>query len=340
LVFYGKDMAGGSTAASKTSYTPTIICGSNAEGEAIPPHFQLKSAAKGKRERFSVEFIARCKDVCGVFGNKERKVLPCTFGLNEKAGMNSVELDKYFCGDILPLYPGIEDRPLKRVTAKLDSGPGRMNVDMLAHLRIRGLHIVPGLPNSTGKTQETDQNYGPFKGGYRNNLHRLAGARFEANKTIVMSDLPLLVFGGIDPATDIELHDVFNETFSIENCLSAWKKCGAVPLTQAPMNEKEIRHELVLNDNLSMNTTIDPEGYKLLQLEEANHSACDFLTSLGHDGSRLRMSAPRRGAKKYELTQPLSAGQLCDLQMRPVHVASRTAIYGFSTISDDATALR
>jgi len=36
----------------------------------------------------------------------------------------------------------------------------------------------------------------------------------------------------------------------------------------------------------------------------------------------------------------LSAGQLCNLQMRPEHVASRTAIYGFSTISDDATALR
>jgi len=36
----------------------------------------------------------------------------------------------------------------------------------------------------------------------------------------------------------------------------------------------------------------------------------------------------------------VSAGQLCDLQTRPEHVASRMAIYGFSTISDDATALR
>jgi len=36
----------------------------------------------------------------------------------------------------------------------------------------------------------------------------------------------------------------------------------------------------------------------------------------------------------------MSAGQLCDIRTRPVHVASRTAIYGFSTISDKATALR
>jgi len=36
----------------------------------------------------------------------------------------------------------------------------------------------------------------------------------------------------------------------------------------------------------------------------------------------------------------VSAGQLCDLRTRPVHVASRTATYGFSTITDDAMALR
>jgi len=34
------------------------------------------------------------------------------------------------------------------------------------------------------------------------------------------------------------------------------------------------------------------------------------------------------------------AGQLCDLQTGPMHVSSRTAIYGWSTVVDDATALR
>jgi len=36
----------------------------------------------------------------------------------------------------------------------------------------------------------------------------------------------------------------------------------------------------------------------------------------------------------------LSAGQLCNLRTRPIHVATRTAIYGSRTIVDDATALR
>jgi len=108
LVFYARDMTGGATAASKSGYSPTIICGSDAEGEAIPPHSQLKTLAKSShRECFSVEFIARCKDVCGVFGHKRRTLLPCTFGLKDKAGMNSIELDKYFKGSILPLCPNI-----------------------------------------------------------------------------------------------------------------------------------------------------------------------------------------------------------------------------------------
>ena len=307
MVFYSKDIAGGSTAASKSSYTPTIICGSNADGEALPPHFQLKSTAQSTtRTCFSIEFIARCKDVWGTFGHNKRTLLPCTFGLNEKAGMNSVELEKYFKGSILPLYPDIEDVPGKRVIAKVDSGPGRMNLQMLAHLRIRGLYVVPGLPNSTGKTQETDQNYGPFKGGYRNNLHNLASARFEKKKAINITDLPFLVFGGIDPETSIELDDAFSRSFSKANCLSAWRKCGTVPLTRSPLDDKEIRHELVLNADETINSTIDPQGSKFFLLEESNHNACDFLSSLGYDGSQLRLSAPRCGAKKYDLTQPQS----------------------------------
>ena len=44
--------------------------------------------------------------------------------------MNSVELDKYMSGSILPLYPDIADTPLKRVIVKVDSGPGRTNIEM------------------------------------------------------------------------------------------------------------------------------------------------------------------------------------------------------------------
>jgi len=159
-----------------------------------------------------------------------------------------------------------------------------MKVQMLAHLRLRGLHVVSGLPNSAGKTQETDQNYGPFKGHYQTNLHTLSGELFEVKKNINVTDLPFLVFGGKDPETGVELFDAFNKPFSAANCLSAWRKCGVVPLTRAPMEDKGMQHELVLNADQSVNSVINPEGSKLLQLEQENHnSACDFLSSIGYD---------------------------------------------------------
>jgi len=59
-----------------------------------------------------------------------------------------------------------------------------------------------------------------------------------------------------------------------------------------------------------VNSVIDPEGTKLLQLEQANCSSCDFLSSIGHDGSRLRTSAPQRGAKKFDIPEPQSKEQI------------------------------
>jgi len=45
MAFYARDVSGGGTMANKTSYSATIICGSNAAGEVMPPHFQLKTLA-------------------------------------------------------------------------------------------------------------------------------------------------------------------------------------------------------------------------------------------------------------------------------------------------------
>jgi len=78
-------------------YTYAYICGSTAAGEALPPHFQLKTdATEASQMKISVQFIASVHNVMGKFGHKEKKLHPCTFGLNEKAGMNKVESDKCF----------------------------------------------------------------------------------------------------------------------------------------------------------------------------------------------------------------------------------------------------
>ena len=94
---------------------------------------------------------------------------------------------------ILPLCPDIADVRGKRVIMKVDSGPGRMNLEMLASLRLQGLYLVPGVPNATGKTQETNHNYGPFKGTFRANIRTLSQTRFDNRLPIRVTDIPLLV---------------------------------------------------------------------------------------------------------------------------------------------------
>jgi hypothetical protein len=162
----------------------------------------------------SIEWFAHSKDTVVQFGWEEKRRMPCTFGLNERAGMNAIELDKYISKAILPLYPDVEDKPKKGVIIKVDSGPGRMNLEMLARLRLQGVYVVPGVPNTTGKTQETDQNYGPFKSKYRSNIRTLSQARFNRGLSLSVIDLPLLVFGGECPSTFVELQDAFSSAFS------------------------------------------------------------------------------------------------------------------------------
>jgi hypothetical protein len=57
MTFKAPDVAGGATAVNKSGYSSTIvICGSNAAGEPLPPHFQLKTLAKTEeRQRMSVD---------------------------------------------------------------------------------------------------------------------------------------------------------------------------------------------------------------------------------------------------------------------------------------------
>jgi hypothetical protein len=83
--------------------------------------------------------------------------------VNEKGGMNDDEFVLYLWMAIMPLYPKAAPMRGRWVVLKCDSGPGHMNINLLAELRASGFILFPGVPNTTAVTQETDQNYGPFK---------------------------------------------------------------------------------------------------------------------------------------------------------------------------------
>jgi len=94
VVFSDPAISCGALAANKSGYSSTVICGSSASGEAIPPHFQLNTLAKSDvTTRISVDWFAHLAQVIGKFGLDAPRGLPSKFGMNERGGMNSVELD-------------------------------------------------------------------------------------------------------------------------------------------------------------------------------------------------------------------------------------------------------
>ena len=148
----------------KISLTTTLITGSTAAREAIPPHFQfLMKAQTAETEKLRVELVAYMPHARGKFGAPKEQAWPITVGINASGGMNDVEFDEYLSNSLIPLYPGAEDVKGERVLFKLDSGPGRLGIKLLAWLRLLGFVLYPGVPNNTAVSQETDRNYVPFK---------------------------------------------------------------------------------------------------------------------------------------------------------------------------------
>ena len=97
--------------ANKDSLTATLVCGSNAAGEALPPHFQFQTkATTDAGERLRNEVFRHVPRVIGKFGHDEVKDFDVTFGLNTKGGMDDDEFRQYIVNSILPLYPNTRDK--------------------------------------------------------------------------------------------------------------------------------------------------------------------------------------------------------------------------------------
>ncbi len=269
----------------KSSTTSTLITGSTAEGEAIPPHLQFASAAKSdERQRIRTEVDRYTVKVKGKFGCPEERLWPCTIAMNEKGGMDESEFMHYFFNSLVPLYPDAADVPGKRVMVKVDSGPGRLNPTLLSRARNIGFYIYPGVPNTTAVTQETDQNYGPFKTQFVTNLKELSDVRIKKGITSLPPYIvPIFVFGGIDPDTGYELKtSAFEVGFGPDICRRVWIKCGAAPITRTPLeNHSQVRRELGDAD--------DEFNLMMRHIQSTNDLSVHFLNENGFDGSAFKV---------------------------------------------------
>ena len=265
--------------------------------------------------------------VRGKFGHDEEKDFDVTFGLNTKGGMDDREFRLYVINLILPLYPNTRDKPGVRLLLKCDSGPGRLQIKLLAELRFLGVYLYPCVPNTTAVTQDTDRTYGKFKCQYRANLEMLVDELVKQDKPLSMPQHKhgLLVFGGIDPETNLEIPSAFELGFSREHCLDSWRNTAHPPCPQDP----QVRQSIDLD-----------KEYALLvnSVQEANEYAIYSLTEAGYDGSQLQALVAVRPADTRStdpITQRMSKERIELLARANTHGKKFFATGGSHVCLDD-----
>ena len=92
--------------------------------------------------------------------------------------------------------------------------------------------------------------------------------------------LCLLVFGGEDPDTKLILPSAFEIGFERNECLSAWAKIGAAPLTRKCLNDPKVSRAIGEGD--------DEYGVLLRSIQEANEYAVYALIEGGYNGCALQ----------------------------------------------------
>ena len=271
------------------------------------------------------------------FGREEETMLDASLGLNEKGGMDDNEFELYLKNLMEMIYPDAMDTPGKRVIVKIDSGPGRSNMDLLARLRMRGVILYPGVPNTTSVSQETDRNYGLFKSVYRENIENFAANCEKAGKSTSASValIGLFVFGGKDPLTSDEYKNAFQAAFCKEKNLSAWSKVGAAPLTRACLYDEQVRHELGGDEE-------DPMADEFRKIQEKNNHSVYMLNLNGYKGNMLKATIKEKATAEQvstasvDVTQPYSKTQLQALSEATTHGQKFLLTHGLHLTSDMA----
>ena len=192
----------------------------------------------------------------------------------------------------------------KWVVIKCESGPGRLNPDLLAYLRYHRFLLYPGIPNTTAVSQETDQSFGPFQSAVRTNLQLLINKqiRKDAPRTLSPWIVGLVVFGGCDPETGLIVASAFEKGFSKAQNIRAWEQVGAVPLSRKCLQSPKVRRSigdsnddqqvlvhLIVEHNVIACNALTMEGYNndmaKITLKPVEHTRCVTLPPTPHGGS-------------------------------------------------------
>ena len=133
---------------------------------------------------------------------------------------------------------------------------------------------------------------------FQQNLQELTSDRLTQEKTISfnLTQVGLPVFIGEDNVTRISMYkDAYALAFSKEHSVGAWALVGTVPVTRKCLQSDKVLH----------NSEGDPLRQLYKNIEQANHLACDLLSSRGYHSMKLKLKL-RKAIASPPVTLPNS----------------------------------
>ncbi len=85
-------------------------------------------------------------DVRATFRHDDKQSFSVSVGLNRKGGMDDDDFFEYIKKSIMRMYPNTAHVKGRWVCIKCDSGPGRLNMELLAYLQFHGFLLFYGVP--------------------------------------------------------------------------------------------------------------------------------------------------------------------------------------------------
>lgn len=237
-------------------------------------------------------------------------------GMDEDLFISTVLFYKTLYKDtIAPKFEWDGDRIVKGpIAIKSDSGPGRQcksqrSIKFRRDMHLEGVHIFPGLPNTTSCTQEMDDIFQQFKGDCdtqaqevfaRKTYEKAAAVEYKAKEKelarergeaiapevegirvsvahLTNDDLPEILNG--KPGEPIDKRP-FDKNFTPGKIFRCWMNIGWTPFTRNALKHKKVRH--MLGDggaNSEMKETLESvvEQYAKLKGEIKEYGINDFV---------------------------------------------------------------
>jgi hypothetical protein len=184
-------------------------------------------------------------------------------------------------------------------------------------------------------TQETDQNYGPFKTQFLSNLDLIVNARLTLKKSLSLQQkfVGLPLFGGVDRDTQYHVEvGAFQKAFVQSKCLAAWKKVGAATpegVTRACLDNPQVLRNISKDD-------VDDDAMLMWAIQAANDRAIHALKQAGYAAEYLQATL-QQGDEESDrpITQPNTLARQQALANARGHGGRFHVTGGMHVTSDD-----